>query len=904
MRSTNKKFISALACASAMTALAIADPMGITKTHQVVQAATDNVPAKSAGVDVSSWQGTNLTQQAKSGAKFAVVKVSESTNYQNPHAQGQINNAEQNNMMPMGYHYAHFGADSNRAVQEGNYAVNSAQQAGLPQGSYLAADWEQDAHNNTNGGREASANAITSFMDTVHNGGYNPMLYSSEWLLKAKVDTNKVTQKYPNSLWVASYKTMGRQDQPDYNYFPSMNNVAIWQYTQNWRGQNVDGNVNVLPLSNKSNNASQANTNTLNVHTNGQSSSQAPSNPFVNTSNKAVNTNWVKQEGTFTTGGAINLRTGASTNSSIIAQLPANSEVKYDAYSTRGNYTWLRQPRANNQYGYLVGRANGQDWGTFKVAPVTNHVTKPTTNTVKPANKPSQPVHVNTNNNVNNNWTKQNGVFITGGAINLRTGASTNSKVIALLPTNTEIKYDAYRTEGQYTWLRQPRANGQYGYLVGRDNGRAWGTFKAGSAVATKPATNNKPAQKPATNNSDWTKQNGVFITGGAINLRTGASTNSKVIALLPTNTEIKYDAYRTTGQYTWLRQPRANGQYGYLVGRNNGNAWGTFKAGSAAASKPATNNKPAQNTNKPSQPVHTNTSNNVNSNWTKQNGVFITGGAINLRTGASTNSKVIALLPTNTEIKYDAYRTEGQYTWLRQPRANGQYGYLVGRDNGRAWGTFKAGSAVATKPVTNNKPAQNTNKPSQPVHTNTNNNVNSDWTKQNGVFITGGAINLRTGASTNSKVIALLPTNTEIKYDAYRTEGQYTWLRQPRANGQYGYLVGRNNGNAWGTFKAGSAKATTPVVHQNTQKVVATTNNNATWTKQNGTFITGGAINLRTGASTKSPIIETLPINTEIKYDAYYRAGKYVWLRQPRANGQYGYLVGRLNNQAWGTYR
>ena len=799
MRSTNKRFISALACASAMTALAIADPMGVTKTHQVVQAATDNVPARSAGVDVSSWQGTNLTQQAKSGAKFAVVKVSESTNYQNPHAQGQINSAEQNNMMPMGYHYAHFGADSNRAVQEGNYAVSSAQQAGLPQGSYLAADWEQDAHNNTNGGREASANAITSFMDTVHNGGYNPMLYSSEWLLKAKVDTNKVTQKYPNSLWVAAYKTMGRQDQPDYNYFPSMSNVAIWQYTPNWRGQNVDGNVNVVPLSNKSNNANQANTNTLNVNTNDQSSSQAPANPVVNTSNKVVDTNWVKQEGTFTTGGAINLRTGASTNSSIIAQLPANSEVKYDAYSTKGNYTWLRQPRANNQYGYLVGRANGQDWGTFKVTPVANHVTKPTTNTAKPAqnvNKPSQPVHVNTNNNVNNNWTKQNGVFITGGAINLRTGASTNSKVIALLPTNTEIKYDAYRTTGQYTWLRQPRANGQYGYLVGRDNGRAWGTFKAGSAVATKLATNtkptqhttnnNKPVQKPVVNNSDWTKQNGVFITGGAINLRTGANTNSKVIALLPTNTEIKYDAYRTTGQYTWLRQPRANGQYGYLVGRNNGNAWGTFKVGSAASTKPATNNKPAQNTH-------------------------------------------------------------------------------------------------------NNKPATN----------------NSNWTKQNGVFITGGAINLRTGASTNSKVIALLPTNTEIKYDAYRTTGQYTWLRQPRANGQYGYLVGRNNGNAWGTFKVGSAKATTPVVHQNVQKPVATTtNNNATWTKQNGTFITGGAINLRTGASTKSPIIETLPINTVIKYDAYYRAGKYVWLRQPRANGQYGYLVGRLNNQAWGTYR
>ena len=836
MRSTNKKFISALACASAMTALAIVDPMGVTKTHQVAQAATDTVPAKSTGVDISSWQGTKLDQQAKSGAQFAVVKVSEGTNYQNPNAQGQIQSAEQNNMMTMGYHYTHFGSNSNQAVQEGNYAVNSAQQAGLPQGSYLATDWEQDVNNNTNGSVAANTNAITSFMDTVHDGGYNPMLYSSEWLLKNKVDTNKISEKYPNALWVAKYKTNGREDNPDYNYFPSMDNVAIWQYTQNWRGQNVDGNVNVVPLSNKTtadnNNTSTnaANTNNSNAN-NGQSSSQAPANPIINNSNATAKPN-------------------------------------------NNNSTQPAQPTET-----------------------------------KPAEKPS------TTTNINSDWTKQNGVFVTGGAINLRTGASTDSKVIIQLPANSEVKYDAYRTIGQYTWLRQPRANNEYGYLVGRDNGQAWGTFKEGSATTAKPAETkpaNKPAQptnKPSTTtnvNSDWTKQNGVFVTGGAINLRTGASTNSKVIAMLPTNTEIKYDAYRTEGQYTWLRQPRANGQYGYLVGRDNGQAWGTFKEGSASVSKPA-ETKPA---NKPAQPIETkpaekpSTTTNVNSDWTKQNGVFVTGGAINLRTGAGTNSKVIAMLPTNTEIKYDAYHTEGQYTWLRQPRANGQYGYLVGRNNGQAWGTFKEGSASVSKPAETkpaNKPAQPAEKPS------TSTNVNSDWTKQNGVFVTGGAINLRTGASTNSKVIAMLPTNTEVKYDAYRTEGQYTWLRQPRANGQYGYLVGRNNGQAWGTFKEGSAKATNAVankpVQQTTPKQV-NTNNNASWTKQNGTFITGGAINLRTGASTTSPIIETLPINTVIKYDAYYRSGNYVWLRQPRANGQYGYLVGRLNNQAWGTYR
>lgn len=96
MCTTNKNFISALVCASAIAALAIVDPIGITRTHQVVQAATDNVPAKSTGVDVSSWQGKDLTQDAQAGSQFAVVKVSEGTKYQNPNAQAQILSTKQN----------------------------------------------------------------------------------------------------------------------------------------------------------------------------------------------------------------------------------------------------------------------------------------------------------------------------------------------------------------------------------------------------------------------------------------------------------------------------------------------------------------------------------------------------------------------------------------------------------------------------------------------------------------------------------------------------------------------------------------------------------------------------------------------------------------------------------------
>ncbi|MCT3342946.1 SEC10/PgrA surface exclusion domain-containing protein [Lactobacillus johnsonii] len=272
-----------------------------------------------------------------------------------------------------------------------------------------------------------------------------------------------------------------------------------------------------------------------------------------------------------------------------------------------------------------------------------------------------------------NNWHKESADFVTGGVINLRTAPNTNSAIIEAMPTGSTIKYDAYQKIDQYTWLRQPRENGSYGYIVGRNNGVAWGTFKES---ATKPVES-KPAAKPVQSQNNWHRESADFVTGGVINLRTAPNTNSAIIETMPTGSTIKYDAYQKIGQYTWLRQPRENGSYGYIVGRNNGVAWGTFKESTA---------KPVQS----------------QSNWHKESADFVTGGVINLRTAPNTNSAIIETMPTGSTIKYDAYQKIGQYTWLRQPRENGSYGYIVGRDNGVAWGTFKES---ATKPV-ESKPA------------------------------------------------------------------------------------------------------------------------------------------------------------------------------------------------------
>ena len=245
---TTKKIIMKLACATALGTAGVALTQ-VNRPQITVNAATTSVAARALGVDVASYQSADLSSHAQAGSQFAIVKVSEGTTYRNPKASSQISTAISNNMMPMAYHFATFSSNSSAAVDEANYAIKAAQTFGLPKGSYIACDYETGQGNNIYGGKTPTANAIIAFMDQIKAAGYKPLLYASSSVLRNNIDTNSVIAKYPNSLWVASYAISGRIDNPNFNYFPSMEGVSIWQFTDNWRGLNVDGNVAVLPLS-------------------------------------------------------------------------------------------------------------------------------------------------------------------------------------------------------------------------------------------------------------------------------------------------------------------------------------------------------------------------------------------------------------------------------------------------------------------------------------------------------------------------------------------------------------------------------------------------------------------------------------------------------------------------------
>lgn len=317
----------------------------------------NEVPSHSLGIDISDYQENDVIYTLHNdGAKFVIVKVSEGmSNGGATSAGSKISIAKNLGMEVQGYHFAHFGGNINQARQEGIHAVANAKYYGVPLGSYLACDYEVDA----SGSVSANTQAIEAFMDEVRQGGYIPLLYSGAYYLKAHVDYNQIVQRYGNCLWVASYPTTSPVTAPDFNYFPSMNGVIMWQYSDNYHG--VDGDVCVLPLTYGGGSVSTPSSNN-NSH---------PVSTPTNTGNESTWTDtlgvvWHNEKGTFTTNTAINLRWGATPESSLICTLPAGSQIDYDAWANSGGYIWLRQPRSNG-YGYLVaGLANGsQKYGTF-----------------------------------------------------------------------------------------------------------------------------------------------------------------------------------------------------------------------------------------------------------------------------------------------------------------------------------------------------------------------------------------------------------------------------------------------------------------------------------------------------------------------------------------------------------
>ena len=204
--------------------------------------------SKTYGVDVASYQSTDLAAYHKAGASFAIVKLTEGTDYLNPKASKQVDSSRANHLYTHAYHFARFGSSVSQAKKEAAYFIKEAKKESISQKRMLWLDWESGSGNTVTGPKSANTKAILAFMDAIKAAGWRPGLYSGASLMRTAIDASQVIKKFGTCLWVASYPTMSALATADFNYFPSMDGVAIWQFTRNWRGLGVDGNVAVAEI--------------------------------------------------------------------------------------------------------------------------------------------------------------------------------------------------------------------------------------------------------------------------------------------------------------------------------------------------------------------------------------------------------------------------------------------------------------------------------------------------------------------------------------------------------------------------------------------------------------------------------------------------------------------------------
>ena len=199
-------------------------------------------------VDVAIYQGKSVTRFANAGAKGVIVKGTEGTWYRNPIAVDQVKSAHHNHLYVHMYHFANFGNSVSKAKLEAKSALAEAKHLNISKKRYICLDWEASKNNVVINGWASNTKAIMAFMSVIRNAGYKCLLYSGASLMRNNIQTSAVISKFGDCLWVASYATSGRIDKPNFGYFPSMNGVALWQFTDNWHGLNVDGNISLVDL--------------------------------------------------------------------------------------------------------------------------------------------------------------------------------------------------------------------------------------------------------------------------------------------------------------------------------------------------------------------------------------------------------------------------------------------------------------------------------------------------------------------------------------------------------------------------------------------------------------------------------------------------------------------------------
>jgi len=341
------------------------------------------------------------------------------------------------------------------------------------------------------------------------------------------------------------------------------------------------------------------------------------------------------------------------------------------------------------------------------------------------------------------------------GSLNFRNDKSTDSFIIAQIPTGTRIAVIA-STDGWTNIIY----NNQVGWVM---------TQYLSMIEEDAPGDENVPYAR-------------VNTTGGSLNLRAAADSNANVLAQIPQGASIPV----FEKQASWTRTAYA-GQNGWVM-----NAYLIFD------SDP--DDTPTQ---APLQAV-------------------VTGGSLNLRASQSSSSRVLARIPDGTLINIFAKNSEwSQTSYL------GQTGWVMNR-------YLQFSTAPTTPPSTGPTPTPTPVPPAETPATIL-------------AVVTGGSLNLRSSASSSARVLTQIPNGTLVQ--VYENNG--TWSRTDFA-GYSGWVMSR-----YLAFQTISTPTPTPPVVTTPPTNVVPDHLTA--------MVIGGSLNMRSAANSNASVLLRIPNNARV---------------------------------------
>lgn len=297
------------------------------------------------GVDGSRYQGNTLKKVTPEDS-FAISQIG---GYYNgtfiPQAtyQSQVASGIAMGLRMHTYIYMETGANQAQTKQMLDYYLPKVQ---TPKQSIVALDYESGA----SADREANTDNVLYGLRRVKEAGFTPVLYSYKPYILSHVNYQRVLAEFPNSLWIAAYRDYSVMTRPDYNYFPSLPGINMWQFTSTAIIGGYDYNVDLLGI-------------TLNGYKNGNVEKPKTETPAIKQGQQADNT----PKSAIRVGNVVRVKFGTKTWANGVGMPSWVQSKTYTVQQVSGNKLLL---------GGIMSWINASD---VEIVSVTNNASRTTT---------------------------------------------------------------------------------------------------------------------------------------------------------------------------------------------------------------------------------------------------------------------------------------------------------------------------------------------------------------------------------------------------------------------------------------------------------------------------------------------------------------------------------------------